>query len=147
LPVLLRQAAAMSDPGRILSGAPQGVYVPPDSIFGAELEHGWCYYYQKAELARQNKDWGEVVRLGETAFSLDDYPNDAVERLVFIEGSAHSGDWPRALELTRQTADISDLAVPPVCALWGRIAREAPPSQGLEEALKAVQGEFGCDIR
>src|SRR5689334_22599919 len=29
---------------------------PPRIIFGSEPEHTWCYYYQKAELARQYED-------------------------------------------------------------------------------------------
>ena len=91
LPVLLRQVAEMSDVDRIQADAPQGIYNPPASIFGEEPQHGWCYYFQKAELARQNGDWEEVGRLGEIAFSLDDHPNDAMERLVFIEGYAHAG--------------------------------------------------------
>ena len=31
--------------------------IPPNAVFGPEPEHNWCYYYQKAELARQQGDW------------------------------------------------------------------------------------------
>ena len=147
LPVLLRQVAEMSDVDRIQADAPQGVYNPPASIFGEEPQHGWCYYFQKAELARQNGDWEEVGRLGEIAFSLDDHPNDAMERLVFIEGYAHLGNWQRALELTRQTVDITAMAQPPVCALWQRISRTVAPTPEMEQAVTTLENELGCRVR
>ncbi len=36
----------------------------PGHLFGPEPDHGWCYYYQRADLARQVGDWAEVARLG-----------------------------------------------------------------------------------
>ncbi len=37
---------------------------PPEQIFGPEPEPGWCYYFEKAELARQMGDWQEVCQAG-----------------------------------------------------------------------------------
>jgi len=33
--------------------------------------HGWCYYYQKANLARQQGDWEQVIALGREAEKMD----------------------------------------------------------------------------
>ena len=79
----------------------------PRQFYGNEPQHGWCYYFEQAELARQKGDWEQVVDLGNNAFALDDHPNDPVERFVFIEGYAHLGDWEKAVELSQVSYKIS----------------------------------------
>jgi hypothetical protein len=64
---------------------------PPEAVFGGEPAHGWCYYYQKASLARQQKDWAEVARLGDEAAGAGLSPADPVEWMPFIEAYAASG--------------------------------------------------------
>ena len=81
----------------------------------------WCFYYQKASLAVQNQDWAEAARLGDIAFEGDDYPNDASERLPFIEAYAMQGDWEKAKNYSNKTIEVSELYRPMVCRLWERI--------------------------
>jgi hypothetical protein len=126
------------------------------AIYGPEPEHGWCFYFQKADLARQMGDWDEVVILGNKAFKLDDYPNDPIERFVFIEGYAHVGDWDRAIEYSKVSYRVSkDYVGPLLCQLWERIEAEtdqSPESNALtgeavstrSEALAKVQSMFAC---
>ena len=149
-PSLMRFAARLSDPGLIVaerSGRMPDIYRP-------EPVHGWCYYFQKADLARQFDDWEEVAKLGDQAFGLDDYPNDPVERFVFIEGYAHVGKWDRALELSDVSYRVSrEYVGPPLCRLWKRIETET--SGGLEsdasgeskrsDALSEVKRMFACN--
>lgn len=59
--------------------------VPPELIFGPEPEHTWCYYYQKAALARQSEDWQSIIALGEEAKAQDYSPNDRIEWLPFLQ--------------------------------------------------------------
>jgi len=72
---------------------------PPETIFGEEPAHDWCYYYQKADLARQRGDWDEIVRLGEEAARLNLQPYDSIEWMPFIEGYAYSGEKDHAQDL------------------------------------------------
>ena len=118
---------------------------PPRSIFKKEPEHRWCYYYEKAELARQQKNWPKVAELGNMAFNLDDYPNDPVERFVFIEGYAHNGDWQRALQLTQVSGDVTDLIHPMICKLWQRIDRETGTSVEKDDTIQTVRMQFECN--
>ena len=76
--------------------APQ---TPPESIFGAEPAHGWCYYYQKASLARQTGDWQEVARLGDEAQGLNLRPIDWVEWMPFVEAYAYTGQGEKVSQL------------------------------------------------
>jgi hypothetical protein len=66
--------------------------VPPAYAFGSELPHEWCYYYQKADLARQMGDWKQVARLGDQAQKLGYHPNDQVEWMPFLQAYAFLGD-------------------------------------------------------
>ncbi len=81
----------------------------------------WCFYYQKASLAVQNQDWAEAARLGDIAFEGDEYPNDASERLPFIEAYAMEDDWEKAKNYSDKTIEVSELYRPMICRLWERI--------------------------
>ena len=138
---MMREASALSNTDRILE---RQSFVMPD-IYGPEPEHGWCYYFEKADLTRQMGDWEEVVKLGNKAFTLDDYPNSPIERFVFIEGYAHVGDWDKALEYSKVSYKVSkDYVGPLLCQLWKRIGAETAESPGRSEALAEVQNKFAC---
>jgi len=138
---LMREASALSNSGRILPA--QQAVMP--AIYGPEPAHGWCYYFQKADLARQMEDWEEVANLGNKAFKLDDYPNSPIERFVFIEGYAHVGEWDKALEYSKVSYKVSKEYVGPLlCQLWKRIGAETAESPERSEALAEVQSMFAC---
>ena len=56
--------------------------------FGDGIPRQWCYYYQKADLARQQGDWEAVARLGDEAQKLELHPNDQVEWMPFLQAYA-----------------------------------------------------------
>ena len=66
--------------------------VPLAVIFGDEPEHNWCYYYQKAALARQRGDWESVARFEAEAAELGLHPNDQIELMPFLQAYAFLGD-------------------------------------------------------
>ena len=115
------------------------------AIYGPEPAHGWCYYFERAQLAGQLRDWHTVARLGETAFGLDDYPNDPVERFVFVEGYAQTGEWSRAIAESDKAYGVSKQYVGPLlCTLWTRIEQQTPASLQKAEAMAQVQNMFRC---
>ncbi len=73
---------------------------PPASIFGNEPEHTWCYYYQKADLARQRGDWENVVEIGEEAERLGLHPNDQIELMPFLQAYAFLDNQKRVKGLS-----------------------------------------------
>jgi hypothetical protein len=80
---LVDMVAKFSNIGQIITeGKPKQ---PAVDIFGEEPHHTWCYYYQKASLARQRGDWEEIVRLGDRAQEEDYKPRDLVEWMPFFE--------------------------------------------------------------
>ena len=95
--LLVQQVGEYSHVDRIV---PSGTSpVPPFSIFGAEPAHGWCYYYQKASLARQNGDWEEVGRLYDQTLELNLDTDDKSEMIPFFEGLVNLGRYEDARAL------------------------------------------------
>ena len=128
----LLQAIPFSDPSRIGDGpAP----IPP---FSAEPEHAWCYYYEKAELARHLQDWQTVADLGRAAQAAGYAPEDAVEWLPFIEGYAQTGDAALAAGLSREAFEAAPRVRKGLCQVWSRLAAD-----GIASAPQML-GEFGC---
>jgi hypothetical protein len=142
---LLRDAAVLSNTTMIREENPVTL---PDSLFAPEPAHAWCYYFEKADLARQFGDWEKVAELGDIAFKLGDHPNDPVERFVFIEGYAHTGDWERAVKLSRESYKVSKSYVGPLlCQLWERIEMKTADdlSNGRKTALSEIENMLACE--
>lgn len=138
---LLRDAALISSSSPILSESTSQM---PD-IYYPEPAHNWCYYFEKAELARQMGEWKTVTHLGDEAFALADYPNDPMERFVFIEAYAHVTDWEKAVELSKLSYKVSKGYVGPLlCKLWNRIERDTAITPEQQSALGDVRAEFEC---
>jgi len=98
--LLVQQIGAYSRVDRII---PFGVAPdPPASIFGAEPAHDWCYYYQKASLARQAGDWEEVGRLYDEVRELNLETDDKSEVIPFFEGLVNLGRYEEARALYRE---------------------------------------------
>jgi len=98
--LLVERVGAYSHVDRII---PTGSSpVPPFSIFGAEPAHNWCYYYQKAALARQSGDWQEVGKLYDQVRELGLETDDKSEMIPFFEGLVNSGRYEDAKALYRQ---------------------------------------------
>ncbi len=141
---LLREASMLSNTTMIHM---DNAATMPEFLFEPEPTHGWCYYFEKADLARQFGDWEEVVALGDVAFKLNDSPNDPVERFVFIEGYAHVGEWARAVELSKGSYRVSkDFVGPLLCRLWERIEMETTESVERGAVLSDVKSMFACNL-
>lgn len=81
--------AGKSNLGAVL--ADDSPHQPPAAIFGAEPAHKWCYYYQKADLARQQGRWDEAARLGDEAIMQKEHPVDYVEWFPIVQAYAYLG--------------------------------------------------------
>ena len=128
LPVLPRSAAkalTLSNLEQIIPGA-NGPALP--EILGAEPAHTWCYYFEKADLARQSDDWARIAEIGDEVLTIY-FPDEYSEYLPFIEAYARTGRWEEARDLTRKTADLMPVLRPALCAVWQRA--ENDPAAGL----------------
>lgn len=139
---LMRFASRLSNHELILSEETSRMPKP----YSPEPEHGFCYYFQKAELARQFEEWDEVVELGDVALELEGHALDPAERFVFIEGYAHVGDWERAIALSKESYDVSpEIVGEMLCRLWERVETETASGVERSEALVEVRNLLVCD--
>lgn len=76
-------------------------HTPSEVIFGPEPPHDWCYYYQRASLARQVEDWDVVQKLHKQAIDLGLYPNDSVEWIPFAQAYTVLGDIDKLRSLKK----------------------------------------------
>ena len=111
-------------------------HVPPMVVFGPEPPHGWCYYYEKADLARQRGDWDEVSKLGTQAFNKGFAPEENVEWIPFLQAYAVAGDIDQLMEMA------SVIAVDPYVSL--QVCQRIGAMQGLADAVIEVVNSLYC---
>ncbi|NPV85845.1 MAG: hypothetical protein HPY45_07530 [Anaerolineae bacterium] len=142
IPEISRTTVAVSNLSRIGEQTTPGY--PPPETFGQEPEHTWCFYYQKAELARQFSHWDKAIALWEEAQQKGFSPAYGVELLPFIESFAQSGDWEKAKSLSLQANSLAGSPQTMLCSLWQRIVQSTPPSPERETAFQAMRRELSC---
>jgi hypothetical protein len=69
---------------------------------GVEPPHTWCYYYEKGELAAQNKNWAETLAMGKEAMANGFYPSTTVELKSFVFSALAENDLETAALWTDQ---------------------------------------------
>ena len=117
-----------SEPGYIKTESPfQAV---PEFLFGPEPKHDWCYFYEKAALARQRRDWSEVLKLGIEADRQKHRPDDLIEWMPFLEAYARSGD-EKALARLASVIQSDKFVARQACDILGGL-------QGLNAGVRSV---------
>ncbi|MBN1303436.1 MAG: hypothetical protein JXA13_03300 [Anaerolineales bacterium] len=98
--LIVKQVGEYSSLERVIPSGPS--HTPPSEIFGPEPPHGWCYYYQKASLARQVGDWEQVGRIYDQVQAQGLEPADEVEMIPFVEGLVNIGRDEDARQVYQQ---------------------------------------------
>jgi hypothetical protein len=125
----------VSNPARIISDSDP---VPPDpDIFGPEPAHDWCYFFQKADLARQLKDWNTVIDLYKQSQKLGLAPQSGSEYIPLIEAYAQVGNWQKAYEVTRTAKKVNSGLKKLLCTNWARLS--ALPSADMKIVQQTKQ--------
>jgi hypothetical protein len=138
-PDVLTQTIPLSNPSRIVPN-PATPAVP---MFFPEPEHDWCYYFAKADLAQQEREYDKVVSLGNEARELGYAPQDPNEWLVFIEAYGLTGAFKTAEELSHAMLEKDARTRRGVCAVWERIQAQGPAG-GADQIEKALLS-LGCN--
>ena len=126
VPYLTSQAMPLSNMAQIDPGPAQGAKLM-DFLY-PEPPHNWCFYFEKADLARQTGDWKQVAKIGDQAFAIPFHPDDLTEYLPFIEAYARLGRWKDAGALTLISEGSMPLLKPVLCSLWIRLQVDASMS-------------------
>lgn len=125
---LLAQLLPLSNPSLIMTDAP--ALSLPAAVFGPEPPPDWCYYYTRAELARQRGNWDEIILLGDQASHKGLRPAAPAEWLPFIEAYAQTGQVEKAEQRSRLALETPALQQD-LCAIWKRAAHIQPVPAGM----------------
>jgi hypothetical protein len=113
-------------------------------LFGKEPAHEWCYYYTKAELARQVGDWETVVELGNQARAQGFVPGDALEWLPFIEGYVVTGEYQSARDLSILAYQDDSRPRKGLCYTWKRIQASGKGQEDSQDLSEDMLAKFDC---
>jgi hypothetical protein len=100
---------------------------PPLQVLGSEPAKAWCYYFEKAEFARQLQDYGQVVSLYTEAVNNRLVPLQPTELYPFIDAFARTGDWAAAEKITTGLLPAKGPALKTgLCHVWSTLASSFP---------------------
>jgi hypothetical protein len=137
----LRRVLPLSQLSQVVMDA-QPPAIPP-SMLSPEPAHTWCYFYEKADLARQESDWQKVAELGDQAAGSLLKPANLSEYLPFIEGYAHLLQWDKASNLSKEVnTDVQ--MFPALCATWKRVSRDMASISEANPKIGSIRIELGC---
>ncbi len=120
------------------------------TLFGSEPQHGWCYYFEKADLARQLNDWQGATALADAALDQGFTPtrsgsNSVFEWQPFVEAYAQTGRWQAAADLMLDNLVFDPNNAAFICNRWQALYAAAPAAgEGREEANRRVLQAAHC---
>jgi len=130
---MLLDAIPLSNLDQIITDAPQPDL--PSFLFGIEPQHTWCYFFEKAELARQMGNWKEIIQLGDEAFLNGFSALQPAEYFVFIEAYANNSRIDDAIQLTKKVISEKPELKPALCGLWNRVQLSQFEHMQIEDTL------------
>ncbi|HSF83756.1 MAG TPA: hypothetical protein VLA49_21165 [Anaerolineales bacterium] len=143
IPGLTEEVLPVSNLSRIVA-TPATEQAPPEDIFGREPSHTWCYYYQKADLARQLGDWSNVATLIDEALAKGYKPGSAHEWEPAIEGYAHTGRWEEAINYSQHAFEKNQKYNAQLCYLWERMDSDLAIPPEFSGDLAALMEAWQC---
>lgn len=139
-PVKFQKAINLSDPNLIQT---EIGYKLPDFI-KIEVEKDWCYFFEKADLARQHSNWKEITSLADEAFNQNFKPFDPGEYFPFIEAFGQEKDFISAIKLSRSILLSSTELKPQLCTLWKSLLKSMPFEEKDELVSQFYYSELQC---
>ena len=117
---------------------------PPRELLPNEPEHNWCYYFEKADLARQSGDWQTIINQGTEAKNHSLQPRNPSEWLPFIEANIRSGKMEDAAYLAKLSIQTADKYLSGLCYTWQRILKDPMINEQIRNQLISIEAEYNC---
>lgn len=114
-------------------------------IFGPEPEKDWCYYFEKADLARQFSKWEEVLSLYDQARTADLQPIFGPEYIPLIEAYVNTGQAFQAGETTIKASQMTAHMHPYFCHLWEDYQNKLAGEPDISAIVHRLDHVLECD--
>jgi hypothetical protein len=141
-PKRMLDAASISTMDTILADA--NPKIPPQVLFGTEPAHTWCYFFEKAELARQKRDYAQAYNLIKDANGLGFFPKDLTEWYPYIDSALHLGHLEEAIELSNKIIQNDSVVRYGVCHTWENYSDSLATGDPKRENVKAQFSLMEC---
>lgn len=115
-------------------------------VFKQDAEKNWCYYFQKADLARQTEDWETIAEIGDEVLPVMK-AGEASEYFNYIEAYMNLGRYSDAMDLLRRVhaEDKSlDVILCPYVHKW--IHSNPPEDPSAISSIIAAMNSVGCSM-
>jgi len=148
LPPEIKSVLTYSNLDQILDSSNEVLKLPFHTNLSGQ-EKDWCYYFEKADLARQNSAWEAVADFGDKALEVgfpDSPTKHATEYELFIEGYAHTIQWQKAVQLTLAARESNPQVIPMLCDTWDRIRSSTPITAESSNTQYIVFEKLRCPI-
>jgi len=99
----------------------------PEKYFGKEKTDQWCYYFEKADLARQQGQWQNVIDLYTQAELKHFKPLNVYEWIPLIQAYTFSGNIEKAEEISSKLLN-DDVTNGVLCNVWNNMIDNNSPS-------------------
>lgn len=140
----IRSIVPVSDLDRILASPEPGKGFL-NSIFKREPDHTWCYYYQKAELARQFEDWQTIRTLAKEVHQQKFEPNNLQEWSPFLEAYLRTNDWSKVQELGDQIYQANPTNSTWLCGLISTQLLQKEVEEQNQAQLRIISDKYFCN--
>jgi hypothetical protein len=140
-----KTVALLSDPNLINAGDVFDTNQLFPEIFGSEPALTHCYYFEKADLAYQLREWQLAIDLYAQSISMGESNWIDTELVPVIGSYAQLGDWENAFSFTIKMADRSYFPISPlICQLWRSLDQDTPDGSRKQQIIQAVSDRFEC---
>ena len=135
---------ALSDPkGRIVPDSETRTFLF-DEVFQEPLPQNWCYYFQKADLARQTENWEEITKIGDEVLPVMK-AKEASEYFVFTEAYIRLNRWDDAMVMFKRIHEEGKYLDQVLCTyIHSWVAENVPEENGIAYALLLAMNSVGC---
>lgn len=143
LNISMADVIALSNLKRIIiePGAPVR---PIPQFFPETTTLDWCYFFEKADLARQTGDYEQITALWDQAKQADLTPGDITEYQPFVEGLGLRGRIAEAIQIAREMVAEKKSQRKGLCQIWGRIGDSGSLTDSDQILLAEIIKEFNC---
>ncbi len=121
---------------------PQSEHTPDMRLFLEKPSENWCYYFEKADLARQFGDYEEIERLGNMAINANYFPRVASEWLPFLEGYLWKGNWEKSKWIIENIQSAEGNYSDGLCYTLNRIIEN--PDFPYKKTLSETRLSYNC---
>jgi hypothetical protein len=108
---------------QLIDTDPANAVALPDDLFGKTNTNQWCYYYEKADLATQTKDWENVIDFYKQAKEKGFTPLNDYEWMPLLQADLMLGKVADAKAIMAQINSNDTAVKNTMCDLWVEISK------------------------